>query len=339
MRGLKDAVGLFRVKEWYDSKVPMLLLPLLYGAALAADRFSPELFGKILLILYFDSIFLAFGYLINDYADMDVDKKAGKDKRMHHLPAGIPLFLVIGSIVLGCLPVLIVSPDWRTVLALAVIYFFGGSYSAPPLRFKERGVWGLLVSSSAQRCFPLFLLPVLMKTEVDAAYLLWILLSFFVGLRYILVHQYVDAENDRKAGVETFALHHQRKVAVLIRLSFAAELAFLTLLMIPAAVLRPWILWFLAAYALLTAIRWRGCRMVFGQGGLYSFDQVPLEDLYNHFLPLLFAVMMMQSDPGWGILPAIWAAALLYPAVGHLKFPARIIADYVKRKSGRSYEG
>ena len=339
MKMLSEWNHLFRVGEWYDSKVPMLMLPVLYATIASQEIYAADKLKMVLLLIVFDSVFLAFGYLINDYADMEVDQKAGKKKIMHRLPKHVPFLLVVGSVVLGCLPVLLVSHGWKTILVLAVIYFFGGSYSAPPLRFKERGVLGLLVSSTAQRCFPLLMIPVLLDMPVDKGYVLWMLLSFCVGIRYILVHQYIDAENDRRAGVETFALEHQSQVAVLIQWSFVAELLIIAVLLMPVCRLHRWTIVFLAGYAILSLIRWRGCRMVYGHGGLYSFDQVPLEDFYNHYLPLIFIILLMQQNPWWTVLLAAWILILLRPAVRHLEFPVKILTDQRKGKSEeRKYE-
>ncbi|MGN1157334.1 MAG: UbiA family prenyltransferase [Agathobacter sp.] len=334
MKMLKELSQIFRVGEWYDSKVPMLLLPALYIMITSGTASTGNDLGIVLLLLVFDSVFLAFGYLINDYADMEVDKKAGKEKIIHRLPALIPFFLVIGSVVLGCLPVLFVSHEWKTILVLVIIYFFGGSYSAPPLRFKERGILGLLVSSTAQRCFPLLLIPILLDVPVDGGYVLWMLLSFCVGIRYILVHQYIDAENDRRTGVETYVIHHQLEVAVLIKCAFAAELVITIILLVPVCQEYRWTIVFLMGYAFLSLIRWRGCKMVYGHGGLYSFDQVPLEDFYNHFLPLIFVILLMQQDLWWGILFVGWMMVLLRPTIRHLEFPAKIWKNQRRGKRG-----
>lgn len=40
-------------------------------------------------------------------------------------------------------------------------------------------------------------------------------------------------------------------------------------------------------YLLLSIIRWRGVKIVFGQKPLYTYQQMPLEDFYNHYMPLL----------------------------------------------------
>lgn len=330
---------LFRVSEWYDSKVPMLIMPALWFLLTTPSADVRTCMPALAVLMIFDMIFPAFGYIINDYADLEADRLAGKDKPMHHMKKETALLLVTGTGVLACLPVLLFSHTRQTLLALALIYFFGMSYSAPPLRFKERGVLGLLVSSTAQRCFPLLLVPALFENAMDIGYLLWMLLSFFVGLRYILVHQYLDAENDRRSGVNTFALRHQAISVRLIRCAFAAELILLAAIWIPVCRAQLWVIGFFAVYAWIFAVRWKGCKMVFGHGGLYSFDQMPLEDFYNHLAPLILILLLMQSNPRWGGLLALWIAVLLRPAAEHLKFPIKIWKDQRKRKEAESYEG
>lgn len=338
MKILKEWGQIFRVGEWYDSKVPMLLLPALYIMIIEGTASAEHALGNVILLLIFDSVFLAFGYLINDYADMDVDKKAGKEKVIHRFSVKVSLFIVIASVILGCLPVLVVSHEWKTVLVLGIIFFFGGSYSAPPLRFKERGVFGLIVSSTAQRCFPLLLIPVLSGTSVDAEYVLWMLLSFCVGIRYILVHQYIDAENDQKTGVQTYAIQHQSEVAILIKCAFVAELVLIIVLLAPICREYWWTNMFWICYVFLSLIRWRGCKMVYGHGGLYSFDQVPLEDFYNHFLPLIFVILLMQQDLKWCVLFVAWMGILLRPAIRHLEFPVKIWKNRRREREDKIYE-
>lgn len=335
MKMLTKCKMLFRFDEWYDSKVPMLLLPVFYTILIEKNATIVAALRNVFLLIFFDATFLAFGYLINDYADMDVDKKAGKVKLMHQLPMRVSKCLVIGTAVIGCIPVLFVSHEWETFLVLAVIYFFGSSYSARPLRFKERGVWGLLVSSTAQRCFPLLLIPVLFEQSVTIGYLFWLLLSFCVGIRYILVHQYIDAENDRKSGVETYAIDNLSKVAFLIKCTFVIEIIVNILLLFPVCREYRWTLGMIAGYTCLSVIRWRGCKMVYGHGGLYSFEQVPLEDFYNNYLPLLFAVLLSSRDLKWGILIILWVVLLLKSTIKHLEFPVKICVNQLKRKVGK----
>ncbi|MCD7866373.1 MAG: UbiA family prenyltransferase [Clostridiales bacterium] len=331
----KTVCRLFRVGEWYDSEIPLLILPALYILILTNGIWSGQQLCAVVMLTVFDCLFLAFGYLINDYSDLEVDRLAGKKKVMHAIPRQAAFLMVVLSAAAGCLSVLVISHSGFTVLCLALIYFFGAFYSARPLRFKERGIWGWLVSSTAQHCFPLFLIPLLMGVSADLFFWLWVLLGFFIGVRYILVHQYIDAENDRKTGVITFALRHQKRAVVLIRVSFAAELVLSAVLMSEICRRYHWTVLFIPVYLLLFTVRWRGSCAVFGHGGLYSFDQMPLEDFYNNYLPLLFAVILCCRDVRWGIFLAAWAVFLAVPTVRRLRFPARIVSDRIKMRRKR----
>lgn len=328
---------LFRVSEWYDSKVPLLTLPALSAIFLTETPFSALDLQILLTLLWFDALFLSFGYLINDFADRDVDRLAGKVKYLHNIPKRYALTLLFATFVAGVAPVLVLSYNGMTLLALLVIYFFGASYSIPPFRFKERGIWGLLVSSTAQRCFPLFLVPILLPHISVGMFILWMSLSFVVGLRYILVHQYIDAEHDRTSGVRTFAIGKETIVLRMIQVCFALEMILLVMLIIPIFHIHFWIsLITFSAYFALFLMRWNGCLSVYGHSGLYSFDQIPLEDFYNHFMPLLYCVLLTLQDWRWVLLILLWIIFLLRPTADHVRFPLRYMTDQIKKlKNGR----
>lgn len=242
MKTIIMILNLFRVKEWYDSKIPMLISASYYLFVRYHVPFSPNSLFLLAVLICFYSLFMAFGYIINDYADMEVDKLAGKHKVMHSMSAKMALFIVIFTGIAGCLTVLVYRFDLIVLLLLTVIYFFGASYSAPPFRFKEKGVMGLIVSSSAQRCMPLLLVFVLQNTGFDIWLVFWIVLSFLVGLRYILVHQYIDIENDRKSGVRTFTLKNEKITIALIPFVFITEIILNILLLIPVIKENLWLI-------------------------------------------------------------------------------------------------
>jgi 4-hydroxybenzoate polyprenyltransferase len=73
----------------------------------------------------------------------------------------------------------------------------------PPIRFKERGLLGVVVGAIAQKP-ALFLVLVAMLGAWDwlsAILAAWLFLGSLVGL---LGHQILDARNDHSAGVRTF---------------------------------------------------------------------------------------------------------------------------------------
>lgn len=328
-----SALNLFRVKEWYASKVPMLISVTLYIFAINKAAFSAESLLIVIALILFYGFFLSFGYIINDYADIETDKIAGKKKVIHRFSKTTALLFVILTAVTGFGTILFLKRNIMVFITLSVIYFFGMSYSAKPFRFKERGILGLIVSSSAQRCFPLFLVLAVQIFPQWWVLLLWIILSFTVGLRYILVHQYIDMENDRKSGVETFALKKEKTVYAMIPVVFILEMILITVLYIPLCIRHKWIFGIIGFYVVVSAVRWIGTQSVFEHKALYSFEQIPLEDFYNQYTPLILNIILMQYDIRWTVLLLLWLVFLAYTFVVHLSFPITFAYRNIKRRN------
>lgn len=70
------ARGVTRLREW-SRKVPLLLVAFYYHALLA-DLTPTALFQRFAAIFSFICLGYAFGYAVNDFADRDVDRRAGK---------------------------------------------------------------------------------------------------------------------------------------------------------------------------------------------------------------------------------------------------------------------
>lgn len=323
---------LLRVDEWYDSKIPLLILPFIYRAIFFKTN---DVIFKMIALLMFYCLFLGFGYLINDFADIKVDKKAGKIKVIHNMSKFTVIILLCIIVGLGSSLLIIFNHSLKSLTTIVIIYFFGASYSMPPLRFKERGIWGLIVSSGAQRCLPLLAMVNVLEIPIDKYYIAWMLLSFFVGMRYILVHQNIDMDNDIKAGVNTFAAANKRKVTLLINVFFLFEIAMCVYLISAVIIKYNMVVIFCVAYVFLFAVRWKGSKAVFGHGGLYSFDQMPLEDYYNNFLPIICMVILVLQDISWVPILLIWIIVMFHSIVVHLRFPIRYLGDQILRKRSK----
>ena len=112
-----------------------------------------------------------------------------------------------------------------SIFFIAVAYFFAIFYSIPPIRFKERGIWGLLVSATAQRSFIcLFFFSLYDRYSLDTW--LFFLLFTVIGIRWILVHQLIDIQNDMNNEVHTFTTGqgYIRTRKYLYRIVFPIEL-------------------------------------------------------------------------------------------------------------------
>lgn len=296
MRTIHSVLSFLRVKEWYDSKVPFILCYPLTMLVLNPGQYKPLQMLLILLVaLFFSSLFLAYGYVINDYADLECDRAAGKKKVIQGMTKPV-IFICLAALVLSAavLPLIYCGLSLNLFWALAGTYLLGSTYSLPPLRFKERGVLGLLVSSFAQRCMPLLVIA-LMLPEGHRDWLgFFLTLSFISGLRYIFIHQMIDLENDCVAGVQTFARTHPFVVRVGIYVTFALELVGLAVI---ATLLHQPIIWVGLLFGLISEwIQSRALVECLHKPVFTSFVNVPLEGLENIVLPISLVVSLAMND-------------------------------------------
>lgn len=148
-------------------------------------------------------LYLCFAYAVNDWADREADLAAGKHRTFASLPEGIVRAIVI-ALFLAALAVgyrLGRSGLYMSVLSAGLL--LGVAYSAPPLRFKGRGIWGVITAPVLGKVIPMCLACIHYRRF--AWYLLAVVLSD--GLKNsidILFHQVVDFENDRRSGIRTY---------------------------------------------------------------------------------------------------------------------------------------
>lgn len=300
---MKTLSSYLRVSDWIDSKVPFVYGLVLYLALMGSTAFQAEDYLVCAAILVFDALFLSFSYVINDYSDREVDRAAGKHKVMEHLSDRTIRLSLMLLCLAGCLPMLALilcqEPGnmVRTFVFLlycVLLYGAGAAYSLKPFRFKEKGIPGLIWCSSVQRCLPLLVL--LFAEEAGVLpFVTTLALSFCNGLRYILIHQVMDLANDKKSGVVTYVSRgHDPGLA--LRVVFVLEILLLGLLGAPVIRRFPWLLVALLLYVVFELSIRHVIVDYMKQDWFSSFLAVPLEDLYNFFLPVLLAICLSLED-------------------------------------------
>jgi 4-hydroxybenzoate polyprenyltransferase len=146
---------------------------------------------------------LAYGYTINNFADRKQDKKAGKHPEIHHL-SEIQLFFILGFLALGTVAIPMFFSLKVKILGL-LNFFLATFYSMRPIRFKERGLLGIIVPAITQR--PLLFLFFAFLTNSDLLITLYLALWLsFYGIIIMLAHQIFDLENDKLSGTMTWAV-------------------------------------------------------------------------------------------------------------------------------------
>ena len=286
----------FRAVEWYDSKIPFMLSAYLFHVLLKGAWTVPDIYACFLLYFLYLASFLAFSYLINDFSDMETDRKAGKIKVIFGVDRRIT------AAILAALPIIGTVPLWSYLgfrsdflLLTALIYFLGAAYSIQLFRFKEKGFAGLLECAIAQRCVPLLLVPFLVDAK-SVYFVLWILVSLLDGIRYLVIHQYMDKENDLKTGVRTFVNERRIDERRLLKRLFWAECAFFAAVFVRLSLISPLALLFLPAYIVYEKIISIVVSDYMNADWFCSFLAVPLEDLFNVFLLMILSLYLTAAD-------------------------------------------
>lgn len=329
---MKKIASYLRIREWLDSKVTFMMGILLFFYFCIGERFETITVVKTVAYFLYVSMFLAISYVANDFADMEIDKKSGKVKIIANMPKwGIWSSLILMAMV-GNLPLLACADNkWVCSIIIALTYFLGLAYSTLGIRFKERGLLGLIECSYAQRCMPLLIILVLVKTDVLLTIMLlgWMCLSFIDGLRYIIIHQVNDLENDIASGVDTYVVRKRGNYRKVLFDLLIAELIITTLLLIP--------LWkkmvILTSAFVLFNIVLEYCIYVVIQKYaqkdiLLTFDSVPMEAFYNTLFPVLSGLSLAIIDMRW----IVFAVILLM--ISHKSFiiKCKIALVFIKSK-------
>jgi 4-hydroxybenzoate polyprenyltransferase len=304
-RTLQFWARLIRWGEWYNSKLPLVALAVMY----VTWHESPDPTLALVALglgLAFAILYLAFGYLINDLSDWEVDIQAGKQRVAHQL--GRP-FARLVAVVLFVLSLACLAPYWvqpTVILQAVACYGLALAYSFPPLRLKERGWWGLMSGSLAQRALPALLAATLV------APLIWelgifALLYLLIGLRWILIHQIEDREHDIATGIHTYVTDHG-ETSNLRRLQeyvFALEVVCLVILWGLVTKAAPVFAAVGVGYIAYLAYIYRSYRRIGITVSLYSYAYVPLADLYLIIWPLAMAILLAAQNPIFLILVAL----------------------------------
>jgi 4-hydroxybenzoate polyprenyltransferase len=296
---IHTASSLFRWKEWFDSKVPLFFVAFYY-LCLNTTIPTEQVILRFVLSTAFGCAYLAFGYFINDYFDRDLDRAAGKQKAIQFLSdSTILILLTILGLFGSIIALMVIQNKIIAVLFVAVAYFLGIYYSKPPIRFKERGVWGLAVASFAQRAVPVLLMFVMFQHyEFDSLFLL--LLFALIGLRWILVHQFIDLKNDQCSGISTFATQsgYKKQTIWLTKwVVFPLELVCLAPLLYFTAVHLS-IFWFLPIlYGLVVLANWFLWKDHDQPYRFTTFARQPLEDFYYVYWPLGLVLILAFRQP------------------------------------------
>ena len=204
--------------------------------ALSQSNVSNSFFYKLVLFLIFSFFSTTYGYLINDYADRELDKAHGKPNTFAGDSASKALTVVIPVLILSLIAA---YPFWDNVpfwLIWFIWLFITTSYSLPPVRLKERGRIGLVLVVLAQRVLPLILIFVSFRFNRMADALLLLVYILFRGATSDMNHQLEDYDKDLSTATQTSAVQmgKQRFQKLFLTVLALERVAFLAILILIA---------------------------------------------------------------------------------------------------------
>lgn len=318
---MKKILKLIRWYDWYDSKLPLFFFAYYYLLIIYRKVWASYLILLVPLGIFYMAFF-SFGYMLNDYFDRSIDRASGKLNILGTLPDRQQKIALLTVLIIGFIA-FIPFFDYKTAMFfLFVSYISAIFYSTPPFRFKEKGVAGVICASLGQRVFPLLVVySIFEHFKFDSFFL--IILSFLIGLRWILIHQLLDRDKDLMANVHTFvACTSEQKVYNLMLFLFIAELisvvAFMGIITQTVSFLLPVPIIYLA-FQLYFYPLWKhiGLKRIF-----CSYNFAPLADFYFLWLPLSTSIILAcLINPLFLTLTAMEALW----KVEYLKFDVRLI--------------
>lgn len=201
---LKTAISFFmeftRFGSWLSTIESNLIASFLL---LLLEPFKQSNFVYLVFFIIIQFFLLAYTFIVNDFADKNIDIIAGKNKPIHkYSKQRVALILIIFAGSSLCLPLVFGNflVKLTSIVALILLTF----YSVKPIRFKEKGILGIIIADGAQRSllFLIFALFISARLFPTVFFFCWL---FIIGFQDELGHQLRDIKNDEKAGVRTLA--------------------------------------------------------------------------------------------------------------------------------------
>lgn len=209
---MRAAKELIKSERWWDDKTTPVLAFAYLMLALSEPLAPVE--QTLPALLAFMAAFIGvagYGHVINDLCDIEADRIAGKHNPMDGRSKGQIALIMLVLVLASGLPWLWLPRNMWNMTWLGLQIVLLTLYAVPPARLKVRFIGGPLADALYAYTVPALITcgtwselsgPGEFRPWLLAAIVPW---SLCAGLRGILYHQYLDVENDRKSGIETFA--------------------------------------------------------------------------------------------------------------------------------------
>jgi colanic acid/amylovoran biosynthesis glycosyltransferase len=245
------------------------------------------------------------GHFINDWCDIEADKKAGKENRFGLFPSWRKKAVVGGALILAFLPWLILPFNRFSIVLLVLEFLFLLSYAIPPVRLKERVYLAIIADASYAYAIPAALAAHTFFLATETIYDLPFIITVFawqllLGSRHFLNHLALDRINDLVSGTHTLATIkgnywlHLKVRTIILPLELIAFSAFLVKLsqhsiLLTIACVALFLIF--SSFQLILALV-RNYSLF-----LYRFSSSPLDTFYQTILPLISLFFLLSTEP------------------------------------------
>ncbi|MGB3409660.1 MAG: UbiA family prenyltransferase [Microthrixaceae bacterium] len=300
--------SLVRAPIWWTPKV----LPVIAAAALAAiaaDVSAGEGLPRVIAMVVSAVGVAAFAHVVNDLADREVDRIAGKRNALSNSPGWMPWALMSACGVLAITPWIFVSIGIPAAVVLATLVLTSIAYSVPPVRLKRRGLLGAVADAAVAHVLPTVFAFMLMGSAGSRTTAWWVatvgatVWALGFGIRSIVVHQILDMDSDDRASVETFVVQRgTHRSARTARDAFSLELLGLGLL----AFVTVWVAWGAAIYFAVHLSLWlnhrRWERQPIDTVPTRHGQWMPLAEFYEVWPAIALCGVLVVEDLRWAWL-------------------------------------
>lgn len=258
------------------------------------------------ILLAYSTLFgiASLGYFINDWSDINSDKKASKSNKMGELNLGFKILILLILLSFSFVPWIWLPKNQYTYILLGAEILLFLLYSLPPFRLKEKGVLGILTDSLYAYIVPSMLAGLTFYLVGRGNYIdfeffvlaisTWLLV---VGIRGILLHQLLDYKNDLNAGVKTFVTIKgtsmaERIITALLPVELILLTGFFVFVMNEFWLLFPGYLF----YCLFQLLMARKNKEIVNFKEYQKFSYRFLDDFYLDFLPVLILAQLCIAN-------------------------------------------
>lgn len=194
---IKRLIGYRGWKVWMHSDIHISLLALFY--VLIADNLFRPLDSLVLISSL--GFYFMYGFLINDFCDRSYDIAAGKRRAIQELSKTASISMILTVIFISALHLFYLT-ETPYILVYIIAYILATLYSAPPVRFKNRGLSGLVVDGLIEKMLPvLAVFAFFNHFRMDT--LIFVLTAFFVQIAEAMTHQINDYKTDSETGIRS----------------------------------------------------------------------------------------------------------------------------------------